>query len=61
MSVRRTPSLGFDTLRLEGALLNLIAGIDKPTHGTIEIAGVDIATLGEGVLADEPAAPQDHL
>jgi putative ABC transport system ATP-binding protein len=37
-------------------LLNLIAGIDHPTSGTIEIAGVDIATLSEGELADWRAA-----
>jgi putative ABC transport system ATP-binding protein len=37
-------------------LLNLIAGIDHPSGGTIEIDGVDIATLGEGRLADWRAA-----
>ena len=36
----------------KSTLLNLIAGIDKPSAGTIEIGGVDIATLGEGRLAD---------
>jgi putative ABC transport system ATP-binding protein len=36
----------------KSTLLNLIAGIDTPTSGTIEIGGVDIATLGEGELAD---------
>jgi len=36
----------------KSTLLNLIAGIDKPSGGTIEIGGVDIATLGEGALAD---------
>jgi putative ABC transport system ATP-binding protein len=36
----------------KSTLLNLIAGIDKPSGGTIEIGGVDIATLGEGELAD---------
>ena len=36
----------------KSTLLNLIAGIDKPSAGTIEIGGVDIATLGEGALAD---------
>jgi putative ABC transport system ATP-binding protein len=32
-------------------LLNLIAGIDKPSGGSINIAGVDIAKLGESSLA----------
>jgi putative ABC transport system ATP-binding protein len=36
----------------KSTLLNLIAGIDKPTGGQIIVAGVDIATLGEGELAD---------
>ncbi len=36
----------------KSTLLNLIAGIDTPTAGTIEIGGVDIATLSEGQLAD---------
>ncbi len=36
----------------KSTLLNLIAGIDKPSGGTIEIGGIDIATLGEGALAD---------
>jgi putative ABC transport system ATP-binding protein len=40
----------------KSTLLNLIAGIDKATSGTIEIAGTDIATLGEGRLADWRAA-----
>jgi len=40
----------------KSTLLNLIAGIDQPTSGTIEIDGVDIATLGEGALADWRAA-----
>ena len=40
----------------KSTLLNLIAGIDKPSSGTIEIAGVDIASLGEGALADWRAA-----
>ena len=40
----------------KSTLLNLIAGIDTPTSGTIEICGVDIATLGEGQLADWRAA-----
>lgn len=40
----------------KSTLLNLIAGIDQATSGTIEIGGVDIATLGEGALADWRAA-----
>jgi putative ABC transport system ATP-binding protein len=40
----------------KSTLLNLIAGIDTPTSGRIEIGGVDIATLGEGGLADWRAA-----
>jgi putative ABC transport system ATP-binding protein len=40
----------------KSTLLNLIAGIDKPSGGTIRIGGVDIATLGEGALADWRAA-----
>jgi putative ABC transport system ATP-binding protein len=35
----------------KSTLLNLIAGIDKPSSGTIAVAGVDIAQLGEGDLA----------
>jgi putative ABC transport system ATP-binding protein len=40
----------------KSTLLNLIAGIDTPSSGRIVIAGVDIATLGEGELADWRAA-----
>jgi putative ABC transport system ATP-binding protein len=40
----------------KSTLLNLIAGIDKPSAGTIEIDGVDIASLSEGELADWRAA-----
>jgi putative ABC transport system ATP-binding protein len=40
----------------KSTLLNLIAGIDAPSSGTIEIGGVDIATLSEGQLADWRAA-----
>ena len=40
----------------KSTLLNLIAGIDQPSAGRIEIGGVDIATLGEGALADWRAA-----
>jgi len=36
----------------KSTLLNLIAGIDKPTGGTIEIRGVNIASLNEAQLAD---------
>jgi putative ABC transport system ATP-binding protein len=40
----------------KSTLLNLIAGIDQPNSGTIEVGGVDIATLGERALADWRAA-----
>ena len=40
----------------KSTLLNLIAGIDQPSSGTIEIGGVDIATLSDGQLADWRAA-----
>ncbi|MBN8487173.1 MAG: ABC transporter ATP-binding protein [Burkholderiales bacterium] len=40
----------------KSTLLNLLAGIDQPSGGTIEIGGVDIATLDEGELADWRAA-----
>lgn len=35
----------------KSTLLNLIAGIDKPDNGTIQVAGVDIASLSETELA----------
>ena len=37
-------------------LLNLIAGIDKPSSGELRIAGVDIARLSDGDLAQWRAA-----
>ena len=40
----------------KSTLLNLIAGIDQPASGTIELGGVDLACLSEGVLADWRAA-----
>ena len=40
----------------KSTLLNLIAGIDKPSSGSIAIAGVNIAKLSEGELADWRAA-----
>jgi len=40
----------------KSTLLNLIAGIDKPDAGRIEVGGVDIARLGESALADWRAA-----
>jgi putative ABC transport system ATP-binding protein len=40
----------------KSTLLNLIAGIDQPSSGTIEIGGVNIASLDEGSLADWRAA-----
>ena len=36
----------------KSTLLNLIAGIDVPSSGSIEIGGIDIASLSEGQLAD---------
>lgn len=36
----------------KSTLLNLIAGIDKPDHGTLRVGGVDITALGEAELAD---------
>jgi len=36
----------------KSTLLNLIAGIDKPTSGSLQIGGVDIASLPEKELAD---------
>ena len=36
----------------KSTLLNLVAGIDKPDHGEIEVAGRNIATLSEAELAD---------
>jgi putative ABC transport system ATP-binding protein len=36
----------------KSTLLNLLAGIDQPSSGRIEIGGVDIAGLSEGQLAD---------
>ena len=40
----------------KSTLLNLIAGIDKPDSGTLEVGGTDIALLSEGELADWRAA-----
>jgi putative ABC transport system ATP-binding protein len=40
----------------KSTLLNLIAGIDKPDSGSIEVDGEDITTLGQADLADWRAA-----
>ncbi|MCV2370547.1 ABC transporter ATP-binding protein [Roseateles oligotrophus] len=40
----------------KSTLLNLIAGIDQPSSGRIEIGGIDIATLSEASLANWRAA-----
>ena len=40
----------------KSTLLNLIAGIDKPDHGELRVAGLDISTLSEADLADWRAA-----
>ncbi|MDP2239438.1 MAG: ABC transporter ATP-binding protein [Burkholderiales bacterium] len=36
----------------KSTLLNLIAGIDKPDHGTLRVGGIDITALSESELAD---------
>lgn len=40
----------------KSTLLNLIAGIDRPDSGVLEVAGTDIGQLGEADLADWRAA-----
>ena len=35
----------------KSTLLNLIAGIDQPTSGKVEVAGTNVGTLSEGALA----------
>lgn len=40
----------------KSTLLNLIAGLDKPDSGLIEVAGIDITILGESSLAGWRAA-----
>jgi putative ABC transport system ATP-binding protein len=40
----------------KSTLLNLLAGIDQPSGGRIEVDGIDIASFGEGRLADWRAA-----
>src|SRR5207253_11145660 len=44
-AVKRPSGSGKSTLR------NLIAGIDKPSGGTIKVGGVDIARLSDADLA----------
>jgi len=36
----------------KSTLLGLIGGLDKPTHGTIEIDGIEISKLGEDKLTE---------
>lgn len=36
----------------KSTLLNIIGGLDTPTSGTVEIDGVDMASLGKGKLID---------
>lgn len=40
----------------KSTLLNLMAGIDRPNSGVLEVAGIDINTLSEAELADWRAA-----
>lgn len=40
----------------KSTLLNLIAGIDRPTRGRITVAGVEVTSLSRGKLADWRAA-----
>jgi putative ABC transport system ATP-binding protein len=40
----------------KSTLLNLIAGIDRPDHGTVRVAGIDLAPLSERELARWRAA-----
>ena len=35
----------------KSTLLNLIAGLDRPTAGTIQVAGADLASMGDAALA----------
>jgi len=35
----------------KSTLIHLIAGIDRPTAGTVRVAGVDVGALGESALA----------
>ena len=35
----------------KSTMLNLVAGLDRPTSGTIEVGGADLAKLGEAGLA----------
>src|SRR5712664_3447093 len=36
----------------KSTLLHIIAGIDRPTHGSCRVQEIDLATLGESDLAD---------
>jgi putative ABC transport system ATP-binding protein len=40
----------------KSTLLSLLAGLDLPTSGTVEVAGIDLAGLSEGQLARHRAA-----
>jgi putative ABC transport system ATP-binding protein len=41
----------------KSTLLNLLAGIDQPSGGRIEVDGIDIASFGEGRLLPTGAPP----
>src|ERR1700720_2742154 len=42
----------------KSTMLNLVAGLDRPTSGTITVGGTDLSTLGEAGLA---TFRRDHI
>src|SRR6184192_4626473 len=35
----------------KSTMLNLVAGVDRPTSGSVAVGGTDLGTLGEAALA----------